>query len=278
MTEVTASQATPSAQNPPDFRKTVPMTTRKRISLWVYRLLPVISVATFLLILEIVGRLELTRVIPPFSVVITTVVELWQDGHLESFGMSLQALAIGFGLSLVLGLIVGVVTTVSKTIDYILEPYINGFMSIPTSALIPVLMLVFGLGLATRIVVVFLYGFFVIAVNTQAGLRQVDPAHAEMAKAFGAKGWTYQRMVTIPTALPLMFTGIRLGISRSLKGMVNSETIISVTGIGALIIRFGRTFNVPGLYAVIFLIIALAVALTSIIQMLETRFTRRSGG
>jgi NitT/TauT family transport system permease protein len=168
-----------------------------------------------------------------------------------------------------------VLTTLSRTLDYVLEPYINGFMSMPTSALIPVLMLIFGLGQTTRVVVVFLYGFFVIAVNTQAGLRQVDPVHAEMAKAFGARGFTYLRTVTIPTALPLMLTGIRLGISRSLKGMVNSETIISVTGIGALIIRFGRSFDVAGLYAVILIVIVLAVLLTSIIQIFENRFVRR---
>lgn len=274
--QVGAVNARPEEGEGP-YRRPLQMTGRQRAALWVYRLLPVISVATFLVILEVVGRLELTRVIPPFSAVVATLVDLWRGGHLESFGMSLQALAIGFGLALVLGLIVGVLTTVSKTIDYVLEPYINAFMSIPTSALIPVLMLVFGLELATRIVVVFLYGFFVIAVNTQAGLRQVDPAHAEMAKAFGAKGWTYLRKVTIPTALPLILTGIRLGISRSLKGMVNSETVISVTGIGALIIRFGRTFDVAGLYAVILLIIVMAVALTSIIQMIETKFTRRTG-
>jgi NitT/TauT family transport system permease protein len=257
------------------FRRRVVVTGKSRVVAWLHRLLPFISVGLFLLLLEAVGRLELSRVIPPFSVVVATIVELFQGGQLESFTVSLQALGIGFGLALGLGLVVGVLTTVSKTFDYILEPYINGFMSMPTSALIPVLMLIFGLGQTTRVVVVFLYGFFVIAVNTQAGLRQVDPIHAEMAKAFGARGWKYLRMVTIPTALPLMLTGIRLGISRSLKGMVNSETIISVTGIGALIIRFGRSFDVAGLYAVILLVISLAVVLTSIVQMLETKFARR---
>lgn len=239
-----------------------------------FRLLPFISVATFLLILEVLGRFEVSRVIPPFSEVARTVVDLFESGQLEALTVSFQALGIGFSLALVTGLVVGVLTTVSKTLDYVLEPYINGFMSIPTSALIPVLMLIFGLGQLTRIVVVFIYGFFVIVVNTQAGLRQVDPAHAEMARAFGARGWTYLRTVTIPTALPLMLTGIRLGISRSLKGMVNSETIISVTGVGALIIRYGRTFDVTGLYAVILIVIVLAVIATSFIQLLESRMLK----
>jgi NitT/TauT family transport system permease protein len=274
---VTDSSVATAGEPTASYRRQVKMSARQRAGNWAYRFLPLISLGTFIVILEVLGRMEVSRIIPPFSEVVRTLIELWQGGHLESFGLSLQALGIGFGLSLVLGLVVGVVTTASKTLDYVLEPYINGFMSIPTSALIPVLMLLFGMGLATRIVVVFLYGFFVIAVNTQAGLRQVDPALHEMARAFGAKGWIYLRKVTIPTALPLILTGIRLGISRSFKGMVNSETVISITGIGALIIRFGRTFDVAGLYAVILLILLLAIALTSIIEMLESRFVKRAG-
>lgn len=256
------------------FRRPAVQTGKSRAYAWLLRALPIISILTFIGVLEILGRMDVSRVIPPFSLVVATIFELVEGGQLESFTVSLQALAIGFIAALVFGLAVGILTTVSKTFDYITEPYINGFMSMPTSALIPVLMVIFGLGQTTRIVVVFLYGFFVIVVNTQAGLRQVDPAHAEMARAFGAKGVTYLRTVTVPTALPLILTGIRLGISRSLKGMVNSETIISITGIGALIIRFGRSFDVAGLYAVILIVIVMAVFFTSIIQMLESRFVR----
>ncbi|MPZ53385.1 MAG: ABC transporter permease subunit [Acidimicrobiia bacterium] len=256
------------------FRRPVVLTARSRTGVVLKKLLPVISIATFLVILEIIGRLELSSVVPPVTEAVGTFFELLEGGHLEQFTVSLQALGMGFGLALVLGLAVGTLTTVSRTLDYVLEPYINGFMSMPTSALIPVLMLIFGLGQTTRVVVVFLYAFFMIVVNTQAGLRQVDPAHAEMARAFGAKGTTYLRFVTIPTALPLILTGLRLGVSRALKGMINSETIISVTGIGALIIRFGRTFDVSGLYAVILIIIVMAVLLTSLIRIVETKTGR----
>lgn len=257
-----------------DFPAVRPAPSTSRLRKWLMARLQWFSVLGLIIILEVIGRLGFSRVIPPFSDVVRNLVDLARTGKLDTITLSFQALGIGFGLALICGLGLAIATTTWKTLDYVVEPYINAFMSMPTSALIPVLMIIFGLGQTTRIVVVFIYAFFVIVVNTQAGLRQIDPNLAEMARAFGARGPRYLRMVTVPAALPLMLAGIRLGISRALKGMVNSETIISVTGIGALIIRYGRTFDVVGVYSILLLVIVLAVMATGLIQMVENRTLR----
>ena len=257
-----------------DFPAVRPAPSTSRLRKWLMARLQWFSVLGLIIILEVIGRLGFSRVIPPFSDVVRNLVDLARTGKLDTITLSFQALGIGFGLALICGLGLAIATTTWKTLDYVVEPYINAFMSMPTSALIPVLMIIFGLGQTTRIVVVFIYAFFVIVVNTQAGLRQIAPNLAEMARAFGARGPRYLRMVTVPAALPLMLAGIRLGISRALKGMVNSETIISVTGIGALIIRYGRTFDVVGVYSILLLVIVLAVMATGLIQMVENRTLR----
>lgn len=233
-----------------------------------------ISLATAIVLWEIVGRLELFSFLPPFSAVVAAWLELVGEGKLSVFIVSLQALAWGFSISLVMALLVALVTSSSETARYVLDPYINAMMSLPTVVLVPVLSLLFGLGFMTRVVVIFLYAFFVILVNTQAGLRVVDPAHVEMARSFGMSRSELFRKVTLPAALPLVLTGIRLGLSRGLRGMVNAEVIISVTGIGALLILYGRRFNMPSLYAIVISVILLSVLATTAISVLERRFLR----
>jgi len=166
-----------------DFPAVRPAPSTSRLRKWLMARLQWFSVLGLIIILEVIGRLGFSRVIPPFSDVVRNLVDLARTGKLDTITLSFQALGIGFGLALICGLGLAIATTTWKTLDYVVEPYINAFMSMPTSALIPVLMIIFGLGQTTRIVVVFIYAFFVIVVNTQAGLRQIDPNLAEMARA-----------------------------------------------------------------------------------------------
>jgi NitT/TauT family transport system permease protein len=254
----------------PVFRKV----KRNRLREFLTARLQIVSLLTAATLWEILGQAQLFRFLPPISDVITSWFRLVEEGRLNAIGISLQSLAIGYSLALVLGLIVAVITTRWRTVDYVLDPYINTLMTTPTTALVPVLMLLFGLGIETRIVVIFLYTFFVIVVNAQSGFRSVNPSHVEMARAFGAGGPEILRRVIVPSSLPLLLTGIRLGMSRALRGMINAEVIISVTGIGALLIRYGRLFDMASLYAIILTIVGLAVIAVSIITLIEKRTLR----
>lgn len=261
-------------------RRVVPeedLTAWSRLGRGVARRAQLASIATLLVIIEVLGQLEVHRIIVPFSEVLVRLYELAGGGLAGDLLLSLRGYAIGFGLALVSGLAVAIATSFSPALDEFVEPYINAGLATPTTALIPVLMIVFGLGFATRVAVIFLYGFFMIVVNTQAGLRSVSPSLVDMGRAFGASGWKFLLKITIPSALPLILTGIRVTISRCLKGMVNAETVLSITGLGALIIRFGRTFDVASLYAIILVVIVIAVSMTSFVGALERKSLRWGG-
>lgn len=234
----------------------------------------VLSLAVAAIVWEAVGRAGTFAFVPPFSAVIEALVELIGSGRLGVLGTSLQSLAIGFGAALVLGIPLGLAMARSRTLAYVAGPYVNAMLSLPTSALVPLFMILFGLGAETRVAVVFVYSFFVIVVNAQAGAQGTDPAFVEMARSFGAREPDVVRRVVLPSALPLLLAGIRVGVGRAIRGMVNGEAIISVVGIGALVMRYGRTFQMESLYAVILVIVSLSLVANGALLALERRLLR----
>jgi NitT/TauT family transport system permease protein len=195
-------------------------------------------------------------------------------GKLEALRVTLQALAIGYALSVVLGVLTGIAMARNRLVAYVLDPYIDVFMTIPSSALIPVYLVVFGLGAEARVAVVFMHTYFVIVVNTIAGARAVDANLIEMARAFGAREGTLLRKIVLPAALPLMVTGLRLGFGRAVRGIINAETILASVGIGQLLIRYGRSFQMENLYSTVLVIVIVAVVGTTAIGFVERSSTR----
>ena len=162
--------------------------------------LPWVSLGAGLIAWEVLGQSGRLSFLPPFSAVLDAFRDLLVRGRLEALGATLQALGIGFGLSLVLGIATGVAMARSRLIEYVLDPYIDAFMTIPSSALIPLYLVLFGLGAETRVVVVFMHAYFVIVVNTIAGARAVDRNLLEMARAFGAREAELIHKVVLPAA------------------------------------------------------------------------------
>lgn len=236
--------------------------------------LPWISFGAGLLLWEAVGRAGWYGFLPPFSAVLAAFAELIASGRIWAIRLTLESLAIGFGLSLVLGIVTGVAMARSRLLEYVLDPWIDAFMTIPSSALIPLYLILFGLGAETRVVIVFMHAYFVVVINTLAGARAVDPHLVEMARAFGAREGEMIRKIVLPSALPLVLTGVRLGFGRAVRGIINGETILASVGIGQLLIRYGRSFQMESLYAVVLTIIILAVAGTTLVGVLERRLTR----
>jgi NitT/TauT family transport system permease protein len=138
---------------------------------------------------------------------------------------------------------------------------------------IPFLVIAFGLGFHSRVWLVFLFVFVIIAINTTAGVRNVDPTLTEMAKSFGAKESELFLKIILPAALPMIMAGIRLGMGRAVLGMVTSEMILAVVGVGAMVMTFSASFNSAALFATILTIVLLAVALLALIQTLDRRLS-----
>ena len=142
-----------------------------------------------------------------------------------------------------------------------------------TTAFVPVLILWFGLGVESRIAVVFLFAVFVIIINTMTGVKQVDTVLIEMARSFGAREREVFFKIILPAALPAIMAGLRLGIGRAVKGMVTAEMLLTLTGIGAMIMQYGSSFATDSLFAVILTILLIALLTMRAVQWLDRRLT-----
>ena len=236
--------------------------------------LRLLSVVTLTLLWEIAGRTGNTRLLPPFSIVVVAWFELLVSGQLfRALSISLQAMALGYVLSVLFGVPLGLLMGRYRRLESFLDIYMTALLTVPMISFIPFLVIAFGLGLHSRVWIVFLFAFVIIAINTTAGVRNVDATLTEMARSFGARESDLFLKVIVPAALPMIMAGLRLGMGRAVLGMVTSELILAVVGFGAMIMTFSASYNSPALFATILTIVLLAVALLALIQYLDRRLT-----
>ncbi len=221
---------------------------------------------------EILGRAQVTFLLPPFSEIVTAWVRI-AGGHkfADSVVLSLQAYAIGQSIAVVSGLLVGLLMGRFRAVEYIFEPWVNLFMAAPMSALVPVIMALAGIGNTSIVVTVFMFSFFIIVVDTMAGVKHVSPALKEMGRSFGATKYQMMRKILFRAAMPEILTGVRLGVVRGVKGMIVGQMLIAVVGFGYLITTYTYAFAMAELYAVIITVLALSMTLSSAVGLLERR-------
>jgi len=191
--------------------------------------------------------------------------------------VSNQAMLLGFALSAIIGVPLGLLMGRWRPAEKFVDPYLNILLVTPMAALIPIIIMATGLGMVSRVLIVFTFAVVVIIVNTLAGLRTLDPAWVEMARSFGATEAQMWRKILLRGALPAILTGLRLGLARSISGMLLVELVLLALGIGRLILDFQGTFESAKLYATILVIIAEAVLLMQAFKWLERRAAPWSG-
>jgi len=234
--------------------------------------LRLLSLITLALLWEIAGRTGNTRLLPPFSIVVVAWFELLVSGQLfRALSISFQAMALGYVLSVLFGVPLGLLMGRYRRLESFLDIYMTALLTVPMISFIPFLVIAFGLGLHSRVWIVFLFAFVIIAINTTAGVRNVDATLTEMARSFGARESDLFLKVIVPAALPMIMAGLRLGMGRAVLGMVTSELILAVVGFGAMLMTFSASYNSPALFATILTIVLLAVALLALIQYLDRR-------
>jgi NitT/TauT family transport system permease protein len=189
----------------------------------------------------------------------------------SSFWASNQALIMGFVFSVVVGILLGLGAARYRSIEGFVDPYLSILMVTPMAALIPLLMMSFGIEIWSRVILVIVFSIPVIIVNSRAGVRQVDPNLIEMSTSFGASERQIWTKILLPGALPAIMTGIRLGLGRGITGMVIIELLMIAVGIGNMILRFQGNFDAAKLYATVLLVIFEALVLVSILRMIERR-------
>jgi NitT/TauT family transport system permease protein len=177
----------------------------------------------------------------------------------------------GVSLSVVIGVPLGVIMARSVIADRLLLPWVNLFLSAPLSALVPVIMVLFGFGETTIILTVILFAIWIIVLNSRAGVAAISPSLVEMAMSFGASRWQAFRHIYVWAALPEILAGIRLGIIRAVKGVVIGQLLISVVGFGQMFELYSSRFLMEHFWALLFVLFAFAFALNEGMAWLERK-------
>lgn len=249
--------------------------TLRRVRHWRAHQSTLLSLLGGILIWEIAGQLVHFAFLPPFSQVLTATWRMLLSGEiLSNLGSSLAALAVGYGLAVIIGIPVGVLMGRYRTVEYLVDPYINALLATPSLLYVPLFFGIFGISRVTEIAVVFIYAVLIIIVMCRTGVRQVDATLPEMARTFGASDQQIFTRVLIPAALPMIMAGLRLGMGRAVRGMINGEMLIVLVGLGALLRQYGSRFDAASVFGILLVIVTVAVVCTSAIQWLERRVTR----
>ncbi|MGF3056469.1 ABC transporter permease [Microbacterium sp. YY-01] len=188
------------------------------------------------------------------------------------------ALLIGYPLSVIFGLALGFIIGRNRVADRALSYWLDIAMVIPMVAVIPVVIVALGLSLSARVAVVVLFTLPVIALNARAAVRVIQPDLVEMAASFGASRRQTWMEVILPSAIPVIFTGLSIGIGRAISGMIIVELVLIPAGLGGLLLDFKSTFSAAALYAVTLVVAAEGIILTSLGRMVEKRIQRRMQG
>jgi ABC-type nitrate/sulfonate/bicarbonate transport system permease component len=219
---------------------------------------------------EYVGRQSADFTFAPPSSVVPAAREMIASGELaDAATASLTALLLGFALAAVAGVGIGYAMGWWRTVGRTLDPFVAALFVVPIAALVPLIIVWMGLGLASRVLVIFLFAIFEIILNAAAGVRNVDRAMIDIARSFGAGQRALLWKVALPASLPFVFVGLRIGAARSLKGMVLAEMLIAVTGLGGLIIEYAARFQMDRVLVAIVTIVLMGIALQSAVVAAE---------
>jgi NitT/TauT family transport system permease protein len=185
---------------------------------------------------------------------------------------SFEEFAYGFVVSLVIGIPLGLLIGWFPRLDHLLSALLAGLNATPNVALIPLIVVIAGLGLQSKVIVVFLSAFFAILVTTYTGVRSVARRHLEITRSFGGSRWLAFRTVAIPSTVPFMISGTRVGAGRALVGVVSAEILAANTGLGFYISLYGTFLDTPRVMLGILLFGVIGLLIGEVIRLLERRF------
>ena len=207
----------------------------------------------------------------PTEVLSAARVEVSSGALFDALGQSIGALLIGFAVAAVVGITVGTVMGIYPSLAAVLNPFVNAAYVLPTVAIVPLLIIWFGIGLGSRIIAVALFCVFEILISTYTGVRTVDRNLIDVARSFGANRVRIFQKVLVLAALPSIVAGLRMGVARATKGMIVAELIFAATGIGGVIQQAGLAYQTDRMFVYIVTVVLLGVALAGFMAFLEQR-------
>ena len=233
-------------------------------------LLKLLSAALVFGAWEIAGRVPVSYAFPTFIETIVALAKMTFDGSLfVAYGETLKPLVIGIAISAVFGISIGLWIGLSEKFDWLVSPIFIVMQAAPLAALIPILVMAYGIGLTSKVFVVCIMAMPVIVLNTSGAVRNTPSSFKEMGRSFLGTDRDIITKIILPAASPVIFAGLRLGVSAGFIGAILSELKITPTGVGD-IITFSRSIaDYPSMYAAILSIIVLAVLFLNLLERIE---------
>jgi NitT/TauT family transport system permease protein len=209
------------------------------------------------------------------SLILGTAIRDFTSGYIwPHLWVSGQEYLLGLAAALLTGIPIGLLLGLFRRLNYVFDPWLSALYATPTIALVPLIIIVFGIGLLSKVVVVWLEAIFVVVISTMAGVRAADPRHLDIARSFGASRWLRFKTVILPSSVPFILTGIRLGTTRALVGVVVAEFLASNAGIGFYINFSGTTFRTDRVMLGVILLGLIGIAIGELIRTAERRVER----
>ena len=194
------------------------------------------------------------------------------SGELPYFlGQSLEVMFYGLVTAIVVGIPLGVAMARIRWLDWALDLPINALYATPLVAVVPLLVLWFGIYLKAKIIVVFLFAVFPILINTYQGVRECDKGMIEVAQSFRSSEWRMWQDVLLPFAVPYIIAGLRLAIGRGLIGMIIAEFYTTISGLGFMITKYANVFAMDKTFVPVIVLMVLGVSLTTLLKWVGRR-------
>ncbi len=225
------------------------------------------------LVWEIAGRSgRWPLILAPISEIWVKFLQLAATGELMRHVLvSLNEFFVGFAVAAVLGILLGIAIASSEAVKDFVDPWVSAVYATPTVALAPLFIFMFGIDAPSKMAVVFLLAIFPVVINTATGIRSTDRVYIEAARSFSATRAQIFTKVLIPSALPFIVAGLRLGIGRGLVGVVVGEFIGARAGLGYMIFRSSQAFQIDAMWVGVFLLAGTGVVAVIVLQKVERR-------
>src|SRR5882672_4936502 len=236
------------------------------------RILSIASPLGLLLAWELAAQTGMidVRFFPAPSSIIAKLMEMARTGELtENVLISLQRIVLGFLLGGVPAILIGIAMGIWRPIRAIVDPLIVATYPIPKSSLLPLILLIFGLGEMSKVMMVAIGVFYPMAINATAGVLQINQIYLDAGKSFKASPWDTFRTIALPGALPFIMTGVKLGAGLALILIAVAEMVGAKSGIGYMIWSAWETFAVAKMYVGLFVIALIGFAISLLLNELE---------
>ncbi|MBP2630378.1 MAG: ABC-type transporter, integral rane subunit [Firmicutes bacterium] len=238
----------------------------------VLRILSILSPLTLLLVWELLARMQvidLRLFSSPYFIMKAFFPLLFSGELIYHTAISVQRILLGFAVGAIPGIIIGIAMGLSPWVRSSLEPMINATYPIPKLALMPLILLIFGLGETSKIFTIAIGVFYLVVINTLTGVLNIDKIYLDVAKSFGANRKNFYLTVALPGALPMIFAGLKLGMGMALILIVAAELSAAQAGIGWMIWRAYDMFDIERMFVALIMLSVLGYIFSLILDWLE---------